>query len=326
MDGPLIECVPNVSEGRNKQLLGRLSDLISRQAGVKLLHVDMGYDANRTVFTYAGAPEPVLAASFELYAFCKTHIDMRFHKGSHSRIGAVDVCPFVPVNGIDMEEVIRLANDFGKRIGKELGIPVYLYEQSAKTEERQNLANIRRGEFELLAQKMKDPSWYPDFGPGMPSSKFGATAIGARSFLIAYNINLRSDAPLEVAKKMAGILRESGTSKHPGLFKGLKAIGWHQPQFGCCQLSTNIVDPDNVNMGRLFQSATRLAHAMGYDTDGSELIGLIPKRYLAAAGQCMAAGENQSLEIVINKLGLATLNEFDLNKRILELALESDLI
>lgn len=326
MDGPLIECVPNVSEGRDKQFVDRLSGLIRRQAGVKLLHVDMGYDANRTVFTYAGAPEAVVAASFEMYAFCKNHIDMRLHKGSHIRIGAVDVCPFVPINGIDMEEVVQLANDFGKRIGKELAIPVYLYERSAKTWERQNLANIRRGEFEMLAQKMKNPSWRPDFGPGVPSVEFGATAIGARPFLIAYNINLRSDTPLGVAKKMAGILRESGTLKQPGLFEGLKAIGWHQPHLGCCQVSTNIVDPAKVNMGRLFQSATRLANAMGYDTHGSELIGLIPKKYLEAAGQYLCEGENQPLEVAINKLGLATLNEFDLNKRILELALEMNLI
>lgn len=320
MDGPLLECVPNVSEGRDQQILDDLAGLISLQPDVKLLHVDRGYDANRTVFTFVGSPSGVVDAAFAMMSFCQEKLDMRSHEGSHSRIGAVDVCPLVPVSGISMAETVEWAMKLGQRVGRELRLPVYMYESAAQRAERKNLATIRKGEYEGLAEKMKKDNWQPDFGPVAPSAKFGATVIGARSFLVAFNINLRADTPLKVAKRIAGILRESGIKGQRGLIKGLKAIGWHQPEFGCCQVSTNVVEPQLVNLAHLYRSCTRLARASGYDTTGSELIGLIPETYLLAAGRvvCPSSSSDRAIACGIDYLGLNALEKFDVNERVLE--------
>ncbi|MEM6395458.1 MAG: glutamate formimidoyltransferase [Bacteroidota bacterium] len=323
MDGPILECVPNVSEGRDERFIKDLAKLISEQTGIDLLHVDSGYDANRTVYTFVGSPEAVVDAAYTLIEYCKGKIDMRQHEGSHPRIGAVDVCPLVPMRGLTLSEAADWAKVLGERVGRELEIPVYLYQAAASAPHRRNLARIRKGEYEGLASKMAESDWQPDFGPAVPSTDFGAAVIGARPYLIAYNIDLEPDTPLSVAKKLAALLRESGLRTKPGLFKGLKAIGWKQHSLGCCQVSTNVVDPDQVNLANLYRSCTRLARAEGYDTSGSQLIGLIPERYLFMAGLAfdpLARGE-RAFQTAVSGLGLDKRQPFDINRRILERAM-----
>ena len=322
MSSPLLECVVNISEGRDRSLLLELAQLLT-SAGVQLLHLDAGYDAHRTVFTFAGSPQRVVDAAFQLIQFCSRHIDMRQQQGSHPRIGAVDVCPLVPIRDISLEEAAGLARQLGQRVGEDLGLPVYLYEAAATAEHRKNLAALRRGEYEGLAERMQDPDWQPDFGPKYFIPHFGAVVIGARPFLIAYNINLETEAPLKLARHVAGRLRESGRGGYPGLFKGLKAIGWWQESFGFCQVSCNIVDADAVNLAELYTQSRQLVQMEGYDVNGSELVGLIPERYLLAAGRFWRADGNDEVarDLAIKKLGLGSIHPFVWQKRILEATL-----
>ncbi len=282
---PLLECVVNVSEGRNPAALAAMARAISEVAGCYLLHQDTGHGAHRTVFTFAGLPDAVFEAAFRLYEAAEQCIDMRHHQGTHPRSGAVDVCPFVPISDIPMEEVVAGTRVLGQRVAERFGLPVFLYASSASDPARANLADIRRGGYEGLTAKLSRPEWLPDFGPALPHPGLGITVIGARPFLIAWNINLAPEATLEQANALAGKLRGSGVRGKSGLFPGLKAIGWYIEEYGRCQISCNVVDADQVNLARVYLTAVGLAEQFGVRVTGSELIGLLPARHLRAAAR-----------------------------------------
>lgn len=316
---PLVECIVNVSEGRDEAVLAAFAGAITSVEGRKLLHQDAGAGAHRTVFTFAGAPDAVFEAAYLIYEVAAERIDMRLHTGEHPRIGAVDVCPFVPIRGISMADLVARTQVLGERIGASLDVPVFLYEESASAPHRKNLAHIRKGEYEGLAGRADHPDWQPDFGPQL-NPKFGATVLGARPFLIAWNINLAPEVPVAVAKDLAAKLRGSGRSGNPGLFPGLKAIGWHIPEFGRCQISCNVVDAEATDLAKVYLTAVSLAEAAGAKVTGSELIGLIPERYLRRAGKSFSFGgeREEELEVAVSVLGLDDLTPFDWRERVLE--------
>ncbi len=323
----IVECVANVSEGRQAVILSALSAAIIHVPGVRLLHQDVGKGAHRTVFTFAGPAEAVLEAAFRLFCVAQETIDMRYHQGAHPRMGAVDVCPFVPIRGCDLAFCADLARQLGQRVGEELGIPVYLYEAAATAVHRRNLAAVRQGEYEGLPDKMRQPLWQPDFGSAAFHPRFGAAIIGARPFLIAWNIDLATE-DIGIARTLAATLRESGQwqiknekkNRIPGLFPGLKAIGWYIEEYGHCQVSTNVVDPERVNLWAVYQACQRLAAAAGTAVLGSELIGLLPSRYLLAAADATLEKEAAYAQ-AIERLGLAHRAPFLVEERVLELLL-----
>ena len=317
MPQPLIECVANVSEGRSAEVLAALRGSLTAVPGCRLLHEDVGAGANRTVFTFAGAPEAVFSAAFALFRTAAARIDMRQHRGEHPRLGAVDVCPFVPVSGIGEEELLAGTRELCRRIATELGLPIYAYERSATAPHRRNLADVRRGQYEGLPAKLRDPDWRPDFGPATFHPAFGAAVVGVRPFLIAWNINLSPASPLAAAKQLARLLRGAAPG---GLFPGLKAIGWRIPEYGRCQVSCNVVDPDRVDMARVYLTAADLAPRHGARVTGSELIGLVPERYLRRAGRPLspAGGRADQLDAAVTLLGLDELGPFDWRERVLE--------
>ncbi|MCP9234892.1 glutamate formimidoyltransferase [Lewinella sp. JB7] len=319
-DAPLIECVANVSEGRKLSVLDRMSRAINEVEHCHLLHRDVGHGAHRTVFTFAGPPEAVYEAAFHLYRVAEEDIDMRQHRGAHPRSGAVDVCPFVPVANISLEEVAAGTRELANRIGERFGLPVYLYESSASKPHRSSLAAVRRGEYEGLTEKLSHPDWQPDFGPALPHPSLGATIMGARPFLIAWNINLAPEATLAQAKQLAARLRGSGGGGRPGLFPGLRAIGWYIEEYGCCQISCNVVDAERVSLTRVYLTATNLAAEMGISVTGSELIGLVPARHLRAAARnfCFSGGYEAEMETAVTVLGLNDLIPFNWRERVLE--------
>ncbi|MEM9527898.1 MAG: glutamate formimidoyltransferase, partial [Bacteroidota bacterium] len=319
MSQPLIECIVNVSEGRDAAVLADFAAAINSVPSCKLLHQDTGAGAHRTVFTFAGPPTAVFTAAKAIYKVALDKIDMRQHQGEHPRVGAVDVCPFVPIKGITMEEIVARTQVLGEELGAKFGVPVYLYEASATADYRRNLATIRKGEYEGLAAKVQDPAWHPDYGP-LLNEYFGATVLGARPFLIAWNINLAQGVSLTVAKKLAAKLRGSGTKGQPGLFPGLKAIGWHIPEFGRCQISCNVVDADQTDLAKVYLTAVHLAAALGAKVTGSELIGLVPERYLRRASKafCFSGDRTEELDTAVTVLGLADLEPFDWRERVLE--------
>lgn len=326
---PLLECVPNFSEGRNPVLIEAIADSIRQVEGVNLLHVDPGFDANRTVMTFVGAPQAVVEAAFQGIKTAARVIDMRQHHGAHPRIGATDVCPLIPINGLTMAEVVNLARQLGQRVGTELNIPVYLYEYAATALHRRNLAHIRQGEFEGLEHKIKEPDWHPDFGPSEAPFPAGATVLGARKFLIAYNVNLNTKDP-EIAQRIAERVRESGYVKRdeeghkqrfPGRCPGLKAIGWYMPAYGKAQVSMNITDLDQTPVHLAFEACREEAQRLGFEVTGSELIGLAPRRVFLEAGQYFAPYETDAdrlIEATITHLGLKELGGFERGQRILE--------
>ncbi len=317
---PLLECVANVSEGRHAPALEAMARAVSGVADCQLLHQDTGQGAHRTVFTFAGSPAAVFEAAFRLYEAVAEHVDMRQHRGAHPRSGAVDVCPFVPISGVTMEEVAAGTRVLGKRLAERFDLPVFLYADSASTPRRAKLAEVRRGEYEGLPDKLKDPFWQPDFGPAVPHPTLGITILGARPFLIAWNINLAPEATLPQAKTLAGKLRGSGSGGRPGLFPGLKAIGWYIEEFGRCQISCNVSDPDRVNLTRVYLTAVSLAEGMGARITGSELIGLVPARHLRAAARdfCWAATDEEEMDTAVAVLGLNDLRPFNWRERVLE--------
>lgn len=338
----LVECVPNFSEGRDRSIIDAIAREISDTAEVKLLDVDPGPDTNRTVVTIIGSPDGVVEAAFKAIKKASELIDMTKHSGAHARMGATDVCPFVPVSGVTMDDCVQLARRLGKRVADELGIPVYLYENAAATPERRNLGNIRKGEYEGLAEKLKDPEWKPDFGEPVFNPKSGATVIGAREFLIAYNINLNTtDARL--AKDIAFNIRETGRAKRdkdgkivrdedgrairqPGTLKACFATGWYLEKFGLAQVTMNLVNYRVTPPHVAFEEVVREADRLGLRVTGSELVGLIPKAAMLEAGryflqkQGKSAGVPQEILIrtAVRSMGYDELSEFDPKKKIIE--------
>ena len=338
----LVECVPNFSEGRDMEKIRAITGEIEAVPGVKLLDVDPGASTNRTVVTFIGPPEAAKEAAFRAIAKAAEVIDMRAHRGAHPRMGATDVCPFVPVSGMTMEDCVRLAEELGTRVAGELGIPVYLYEAAARKPERRNLATVRAGEYEGLPEKLKDRRWAPDFGKAVFNPKSGATIIGAREFLIAYNFNLNT-RDRKLANEIALSLRESGrakrdkdgnvvkdargnTIKMPGKFKEVKSVGWYVEDYGVAQISVNFTNYRTTPVHVVFDEAVRLAGKLGLRVTGSELVGLIPKDallmagryYLEKQGKSPGVPEEELIRMAVLSLGLSDVVPFEAEKKIIE--------
>ena len=320
----LVECVPNFSEGRDQTVIDKIAGAIGSTEGVTLLDVDPGVDTNRTVVTFIGAPDAVLQGAFAGISKASELIDMSKHQGAHSRIGACDVCPFVPVRGIDMDECVQLARKLGRRVADELKIPVYLYEEAATRDERKNLATIRKGEYEGLAGKLKDPDWKPDFGETF-NQKSGATVIGAREFLIAYNFNLNTK-DTKIANRIAWAIREAGRKGVAGKFKYVKAVGWYMEDFNCAQVSMNLTNYKKTPLAQVFDEVCAQAEKHGVRCTGSELVGLIPEDCLLQAGRHFIQKEGKSagvprselIRIAITSLGLNELYPFKPEEKVIE--------
>ena len=341
----LVECVPNFSEGRDRAKIDQIAKVIEESEGVKLLDVDPGKDTNRTVVTFIGTPDAVVEAAFKAIKKASEILDMTKHTGEHARMGATDVCPFVPVAGITMEECAELARRLGQRVGDELGIPVYLYENAASRPERRNLANVRAGEYEGLPEKLKNPEWKPDFGPAKFNAKAGATAISAREFLIAYNINLNT-RDVKIAKEIAFTIREKGKMKKdaagkpvvvdgvkqfdPGLFQHCKAVGWYMDDFGRAQISMNLTNYKITPPHEVFDACCKLATDLGTRVTGSELVGLLPLdcirraglHYLKKQGRTTGVPDAELIHIADLSLGLSDLYPFEPEKKVIDYMLE----
>jgi glutamate formiminotransferase/formiminotetrahydrofolate cyclodeaminase len=338
----LVECVPNFSEGRDKAKIEAITREIQATSGAQLLDVDPGETTNRTVVTFIGTPEAVAEAAFRAMRKAAEVIDMRQHRGAHSRMGATDVCPFVPVSEVTMEDCVRIARGLGRRVAEELGIPVYFYEEAALKPERRNLAVIRAGEYEGLPEKLKDPEWAPDCGPAVFNPRSGATIIGAREFLIAYNINLNT-RDRKLANEIALSLRETGRLKKDsqgntvkdaagnpvrlaGLFPHVKAVGWYIEDFQRAQISINFTNYKVSPPHLVFEEAVRLAAKLGLRVTGSELVGLIPKEallragryYLEKQGKSPGWPEEELIRTAVLSLGLNDVAPFDPQKKIIE--------
>lgn len=337
----LIECVPNISEGRDRAKIDAIAAVVETVEGVRLLDVDPGKATNRTVITFVGEPGPVCEAAFRLIKKAQELIDMRTHKGEHPRFGATDVCPLVPISGISMEETAEFARKLAARVGKELSIPVYCYEAAASEEKRRNLANNRSGEYEGLPKKLTDPAWKPDFGPAEFTdsvARSGAMAIGARNFLVAYNVNLNTTSTRR-ANAIAFDIREAGRKvkqpdgselQVPGKLKSVKGIGWFIEEYGVAQLSLNLTDITVTPVHIAFDEACKSAAERGIRVTGSELVGLIPKQslldaadfFLARQERSLGISEREKIKIAVKSLGLDDLGPFDPQKKVIEYMLE----
>jgi len=344
----VVECVPNFSEGRDLAIVNQIADSIRAVDGVELLDVDPGADTNRSVFTIVGSPDDVLEAAFQGISTAQRLIDMSKHSGAHARMGATDVCPFVPVRNMTMEDCVKLAQALGKRVGEELGIPVYLYEYAASIPERRNLAKVRSGEYEALEEKLAKPEWKPDFGPAKFNKKSGATVIGARKFLIAYNVNVNSRNQ-RLAHNIALDIRERGrwlrTENHKfarddkgnrirkeGMLKECKAVGWYIDEYERAQISMNLTDYEITPVHVAFDACQESGQKYGLRITGSELVGLIPLEAILAAGRYYLGKQNQStgvpekilVETAIQSLGLNEITPFDPQEKIIEYRLQGN--
>ncbi len=329
----LVECVPNISEGRRSEIYDMVAQAAAAVPGVSLLDVDPGRETNRTVITIVGDPEAVLEGAFQLIRKAAELIDMRAHSGAHARQGAVDVMPFVPVADVTMEECVELAKRLGERVGKELEVPVYLYEFAATRPERRSLAEIRVGEYEALGEKLTKPEWAPDYGPAAFVPSFGAVVIGARKFLVAYNVNLNvSDkrwanrVAFDVREKGRTVVKDAKKVQQPGLLKAVRAVGWNIPEYGCSQVSMNLVDLDVTPVHVAFDACEERAKARGMRVTGSELVGLVPlqaileagRHYLAKMGRSTGVPEADIVHAAVRSLGLNEVAPFDPSKKIIE--------
>ena len=350
----IIECVPNISEGRDIEKIRKISSVVEEIDGVRLLNVDPGKATNRTVITFVGEPEQVIKAAFLLIKKAKELIDMRKHLGEHPRMGATDVCPLIPISNISIKECAMWANKLAERVGTELKIPIYLYEAAAKEEKRINLANCRKGEYEGLSRKLSDSNWKPDYGPTIFNEsveKSGATSIAARDFLIAYNINLNTTSTRR-ANAIAFDIREAGRIKRegnkitgaiikdkngnplktPGIFKGVKGIGWYIEEYGIAQISYNLTNINISPLHEVFDKTCERALDRGVRVTGSELVGLVPKKVLINAGKyflkkqkrSIGVSEHDIIKIAVKTLGLDELSPFKPKERIIEYILDSD--
>ncbi|HPY80870.1 MAG TPA: glutamate formimidoyltransferase [Bacteroidales bacterium] len=344
----LIECVPNFSEGRNLEIIKQITDEIEKSEGVMLLDVDPGFSTNRTVVTFVGTPDEVVETAFKVIKKAQELIDMRHHSGDHPRFGATDVCPLVPVSNITMEETVVYARKLAEKVGKELHIPVFCYEYAAFTEVRRNLANVRAGEYEKLKERIESDLWKPDFGPSQfddQVAKSGATAIGARDFLIAVNFNLNTTSTRR-ANAIAFDVREKGRAKReghpitgkilkdkdgntvmiPGTLKGTKAIGWFIKEYGIAQVSMNITDSKQTPLHVAFEDISAKAAARGVRVTGAEIVGLVPKKTLIDAGRYYLAKQQRSLgiedaeiiKIAVKSMGLDDLKPFNPEEKVIE--------
>jgi len=346
----LIECVPNFSEGRDQNVIRQITDTIESVDGVSLLDVDPGATTNRTVVTFVGSPEATVEAAFRGIKKAAELIDMRKHKGAHPRMGATDVCPFIPVSNVTWDEAIACAKQLGKRVGDELKIPVYLYEKAAKDPSRANLAVIRAGEYEGFTEKIKQAEWKPDFGPAAFNEKSGVTAIGAREFLVAYNVNLNTKA-VRRATSVAFDVRENGRIKTddgtpsgkpvldakgepvriPGMLKHVKAIGWYVKEYGIAQVSMNLTNIEETPLHAAFDACVESASKRGMRVTGSEIVGMVPKKCLVDAGKYFlrkqkwseGASEEELIDIAIRSMGLSELKPFDPKEKVIEFKIES---
>ena len=352
----IVECVPNFSEGNDLEKIRAITDAAEEVDDVTLLDVDPGADTNRTVVTIVGSPEAVKESAFQAIAKAAEVIDMRTHEGTHARMGATDVCPFVPVSGVTMDDCVEYAKEVGERVANELAIPVYLYEHAAATPERQNLAIVRAGEYEGLEEKLKDPNWKPDFGAPEFNAQSGATIMGAREFLIAYNINLNTKDG-RWATDIAFELREKGRSKRNpnpisknlldgeivrdekgkavkvlGMFKDVKAVGWYVDTYSRAQISINFTNYKVSSIHEVYDAACRLAEERGLRVTGSELVGLIPleallmagRHYLQKQGRTSGVPVSELVEIAVQSLGLNDVAPFVAQEKIIEYAVRND--
>jgi len=346
----LVECVPNFSEGRDLNIIRQITAAIEAVEGVSLLDVDPGASTNRTVVTFVGSPEAAVEAAFRGIQKAAELIDMRKHKGAHPRMGATDVCPFIPVSNVTWEKAIACANQLAKRVADELNIPVYLYEKAARNSSRSNLAVIRAGEYEGFFEKIKEPAWKPDFGPAVFNEKSGATAIGVRDFLVAYNVNLNTKA-VRRANSVAFDVRENGRIKTddgtpygkpvldakgepvriPGTLRHVKAIGWYVEEYGIAQVSMNLTNIEETPVHAAFAACREAASKRGLRVTGSEVVGMLPKKCLVEAGKYFlrkqqwseGASEEDLIDIAVRSMGLSELKPFDPKEKIIELKMEA---
>jgi glutamate formiminotransferase/formiminotetrahydrofolate cyclodeaminase len=346
----VIECVPNFSEGRDLEVIRQITTAIESVEGVSLLNVDPGASTNRTVVTFAGSPKAAVEAAFRGIQKAAELIDMRKQKGAHPRMGATDVCPFIPVSNVSWEEAIACANELGKRVGDELKIPVYLYEKAAKDPSRSNLSIIRTGEYEGFFEKIKEPAWKPDFGPAVFNERAGGTVIGAREFLVAYNVNLNTKS-VRRANSVAFDVRENGRVKTedgtpsgkpvldasgepvrvPGVLKHVKAIGWFVDEYGMAQVSMNLTNLEETPLHAAFDACNESASKRGLRVTGSEVVGMLPKKCLVEAGKYFlrkqkwseGAAEEELIDIAVRSMGLSELKPFDPKEKIIEFKMES---
>ena len=347
----LIECVPNFSEGRNLEIIKQITDSIESVEGIKLLNVDPGKATNRTVVTFVGEPEQVVQAAFLAIKTAGELIDMRTHKGEHPRMGATDVCPFIPISGISMEETAKYAISLAQKVGNELNLPCYLYEESQCNPDRKNLSIIRAGEYEGFSEKIKKPEWKPDFGPQIFDEKRGATVIGARDFLVAFNVNLNTTSTRR-ANSIAFDVREAGrvmregnpitgkivTDENgnpksiPGTLKSVKAIGWYIEEYGIAQISMNLTNIRVTPVHVAFDEVCNKANERGMRVTGSELVGLIPLQAMLEAGKyflkkqkrSVGVSEKELIKIAIKSMGLDELAPFHPEDRIIEYVIEKN--
>jgi glutamate formiminotransferase len=346
----LIECVPNFSEGRDLEVIRQITDAIESVEGVSLLDVDPGASTNRTVVTFVGNPDAAVEAAFRGIKKAAELIDMRRHKGAHPRMGATDVCPFIPVSNVSWEEAVECANRLGKRVGDELKIPVYLYEKAANDQARSNLSVIRSGEYEGFFGKIKQPEWKPDFGPSVFNEKSGATVIGVRDFLVAYNVNLNTKS-VRRANSVAFDVREQGRTKTedgkpygkpvldssgepvrvPGMLKHVKAIGWFVKEYGIAQVSMNLTNIEETPLHAAFDACCESASNRGLRVTGSEIVGMVPKKCLVDAGRYFlrkqkwseGASEEELIDLAIRSMGLGELKPFDPKDKVIEFKIEA---
>ena len=336
----IIECVPNFSEGRDMGIINQITEKIESVDGVKLLDVDPGRDTNRSVVTFVGEPEKVSEAAFQAVRKAAELIDMSKHHGAHPRMGATDVCPLVPVSGITMEETVEFARKLARRIGEELKIPVYCYENAAFRDNRRNLAECRAGEYEALRKKLEDPEWKPDFGPSVFNIKSGATAVGARDFLVAFNINLNTTS-VRRANAIAFDVREKGRNfknekgeiiNVPGTLKSVKAIGWYIEEYGIAQISMNLTNISVTPVHIAFDEVCSKAYSRGIRVTGSELVGLIPLKSMLDAGRYFLAKQQRSsgvsdeelIRIAIKSMGLDEIHKFIPEEKIIEYVMKEE--
>ncbi len=320
----IVECVPNFSEGRDRAVIDALAEGIRRTPGCSLLDADAGASTNRTVITFVGSPEAVVEGALAAARVAQQRIDMRQHKGEHPRLGALDVCPFVPVSGVTMEECVACAREFGRRAAEDLGIPVFLYEAASQQGHRKSLKQIREGGYEGLAERLREPQWKPDFGAARFVPEWGATVTGARGFLIAYNVNILGTK--EQAHRIALNLREQGRGPgEPGRLKAVKAIGWWVEEYGLAQVSMNLDDYSVTPPHAAFEACVEEAAKLKLGVAGSELVGLVPGAALLAAAehymareQLFVIDEGQKIRLAVERLGLSSIAPFVPARRVIE--------